>query len=103
MGSGERAGIHEVETMKDEYDFSKGKRGAVFPPGPGKTKITIRIDDEILEWFRDAADAAGGGSYQTMVNGALRDYIRGIDIEARLRRVLREELRRAKDAASASA
>lgn len=100
---GKRAGSHEVEAMKDEYDFSKGKRGAIFPPGPGKTKITIRIDDEILDWFRDAADAAGGGSYQTMVNGALRDYIRGVDIEAKLRRVLREELRRTPGDESASA
>lgn len=81
--------------MKDEYDFSAGKRGAIFPPTSGKTRITIRIDDNILDWFRDAAGAAGGGSYQTMINAALREYIRGVDIEDKLRRVLREELRRA--------
>ena len=80
--------------MKDEYDFSNGERGAVFPPTSGKTRITIRLDDEILEWFRDAANAAGGGSYQTMLNAALREYIRGADISDILRRVVREELER---------
>ena len=48
--------------MKREYDFSKGKRGAVIKPRPGKTRITIRIDDDVLEWFRAQAHAAGGGS-----------------------------------------
>lgn len=81
-----------METMKDEYDFRGGKRGAIFPPASGKTRITIRIDDDILDWFRDAANSAGGGSYQTMINAALREYARGVEIEDRLRRVLREEL-----------
>ena len=47
--------------MKSEYNFSKGKRGAVVPAAKGKTRITIRIDDDILEWFRGEVDAAGGG------------------------------------------
>ena len=82
--------------MKKEYDFSKGKRGPLLPIPPGKTRITIRIDDEILDWFRDKADEAGGGSYQTMLNDALREYIRRCDdsIEEKLRHVVREELAR---------
>lgn len=81
--------------MKAEYDFSKGKRGAIDPAGPGKTRITIRIDDDVLDWFRRRADAAGGGSYQAMLNQALRDFIRAEaePLERTLRRVLREELR----------
>jgi len=58
--------------MRKEYDFKKGKRGAVLPAPTGKTRITIRLDDDILEWFRGQADAAGGGNYQSMINEALR-------------------------------
>lgn len=80
--------------MKSEYDFSKGKRGAVLPAAKGKTRITIRIDDDILEWFRNEVDAAGGGSYQTLINNALREHITSQQepIEVILRRVVREEL-----------
>ena len=80
--------------MKKEYDFSKGKRGAVVTAPPGKTRITIRIDDDILEWFRAQVHAAGGGSYQALLNQALREYIgaKREPLEATLRRVLREEL-----------
>lgn len=80
--------------MKKEYDFSKGKRGAVRPVAKGKTRITIRIDDDILEWFRGEVDAAGGGSYQTLINGALREYLKQQQqpLEELLRRVVREEL-----------
>ena len=46
--------------MQKEYDFGQAKRGPVVPPTPGKTRITIRIDDDILEWFRQQVDAAGG-------------------------------------------
>jgi len=49
--------------MKKEYDFSRGKRGAVVKTPPGKTRITIRIDDDVLEWFRNQVHAAGGGSH----------------------------------------
>ena len=49
--------------MKKEYDFSKGKRGPIIPLAPGKTRITIRIDDDVLEWFKATIDAAGGGNY----------------------------------------
>ena len=79
--------------MKDEYDFSKGRRGAVAPVGPGKTRITIRIDDDILAWFREQAHALGGASYQTLINEALRRHVErgGEGLEETLRRVLREE------------
>jgi len=80
--------------MKKEYNFSKGKRGAVVPAPKGKTRITIRIDDDILEWFRSEVDAAGGGNYQTLINNALREHItrQQEPIEVILRRVVREEL-----------
>ena len=80
--------------MKKEYNFSKGKRGAVVRTPKGKTRITIRIDDDILEWFRSEVDSAGGGSYQTLINNALREYIthQQEPIEVILRRVVREEL-----------
>jgi len=81
--------------MKREYDFSRGKRGAVVPQ-TGKTRITIYIDDDILEAFRDRADASGRG-YQTMINDALRAYLgkasQPMD-EDTLRRVIREETRK---------
>ena len=82
--------------MKREYDFSKGRRGAVLPVPPGKTRITIRIDDDVLEWFRAQVDAAGGGSYQALMNQALREWIasREEPLEDLLRRVIREELPR---------
>ncbi|MDZ7957286.1 MAG: BrnA antitoxin family protein [Aulosira sp. DedQUE10] len=82
--------------METEYDFSQGKRGAIEPTPPGKTRITIRLDDEILAWFREQVNAADGGNYQTMINDALREYIqqRGEPLEEILRRVLREELER---------
>lgn len=82
--------------MKREYDFSKGRRGAVLPLPTGKTRITIRIDDDVLEWFRDQVDAAGGGSYQALMNQALREWIasREEPLEDLLRRVIREELPR---------
>lgn len=82
--------------MEREYDFSKGKRGPVVSPSPGKTRITIRLDNEVLNWFRAEVDRAGGGNYQTLINSALREYVRSVGepLEATLRRVIREELRR---------
>lgn len=82
--------------MKNQYDFSGGRRGALDPVARGKTRITIRLDDDVLDWFRNQADAAGGGNYQTMINAALRDYVgRSAEpLEDTLRRVVREELDR---------
>jgi uncharacterized protein (DUF4415 family) len=59
--------------MKKEYDFSKGKRGPVVKQ-PGKTRITIYLDNDIIETFRERSDTAGYG-YQTMINEALREYL----------------------------
>ena len=79
--------------MKKEYDFSKGRRGPVVKQS-GKTRITIYIDDSILEEFRERADRQGRG-YQTMMNEALREYLEQSSTpldESTLRRVLREVL-----------
>lgn len=83
--------------MKREYDFSKAKRGAVVAVPRGKTRITIRLDNEILAWFREQADRAGGGNYQTIINEVLRQHIRQahLPLEKIIRRVIRDELRRA--------
>lgn len=61
----------------------------------GKVRITIRLDREVLDWFRSRAEDQGGGSYQTMINNALRDHVHqgGESLEAVLRRVIREELK----------
>ena len=83
--------------MRKEYDFSKGKRGAVIP-SPGKTRITIMLDDDILEFFRAKAESNGTG-YQTLINAELKAVVAklaGHESEPltveRLRQVLREEL-----------
>jgi uncharacterized protein (DUF4415 family) len=82
--------------MKDEYDFGKAKRGAIEPTPSGKTRITIRLDDEIIQWFRDQVTRMGGGNYQTLINEALQDYIheKKEPLEEIVRRVVREELER---------
>lgn len=79
--------------MKKEYDFSKGKRGAAIP-SPGKTRITIRIDTDVLDWFREQVRKKNGGFYQNLMNDALRAFIesKGGHTEDLVRRVLREEL-----------
>jgi len=81
--------------MKKEYDFSKGKRGAVVKVPRGKTRITIRLDDDVLAWFRRQVDSAGGGNYQTLINNALREHLARVQepLEDTLRRVIREEIR----------
>ena len=83
--------------MKSEYDFSTAKRGAIVRTPPGKTRVTIRLDQDILDWFRAQVDEAGGGNYQTLINAALRAYITDAKepLEKTLRRVIRDELRRA--------
>ena len=80
--------------MKAEYDFSKARRGAVVPVAPGKTRITIRLDSEIIEWFKAQVNDAGGGNYQSVINEALKAHIQHHDLERTLRRLIREELRR---------
>ena len=79
--------------MKPEYDFSKARRGAVIP-SKGKTRITIHIDNAVLDEFRSRAENAGTG-YQTMMNEALKAYLSKVDVavtESVLRRVIREEV-----------
>lgn len=82
--------------MKEEYDFHDGERGAVIPR-PGKTRVTIYVDNDVLETFRERAEDSGRG-YQNVMNQALREYLErsspAVD-ESTLRRVLREELHRA--------
>jgi uncharacterized protein (DUF4415 family) len=83
--------------MKREYDFSKAKRGTVVAVPKGKTRITIRLDDEILTWFRDQVERAGGGNYQSVINDVLRQHVQQArePLEKIIRRVIREELSRA--------
>ena len=78
--------------MKAEYDFSKATRGAVVPQ-TGKTRITIYLDDTVLDEFRNRADAAGKG-YQTLINDALKEYLSkdSGNLEETLRKVIREEM-----------
>jgi uncharacterized protein (DUF4415 family) len=80
--------------MKAKYDFSKGKRGAVLPSSGKKVRITIRLDRDIVDWFRSKVEEQGGGNYQSMLNDALRTYMERQEqpIEEVLRRVVREEL-----------
>jgi uncharacterized protein (DUF4415 family) len=81
--------------MKAKYDFSKGRRGAVLPPSGKKVRITIRLDRDIVDWFRSQVEEQGGGNYQSMLNDALRKHIERQEqpLEEILRRVVREELR----------
>lgn len=78
-------------------DWSKGKRGPVMPPDPNKTRITIRLDTDIIEHFKGIVNEAGGGNYQTLINNVLRDHIDARDeaLEKKLRKIVREELKRA--------
>lgn len=78
-------------------DFSKGKRGPVVKADPNKVRITIRLDADIVEHFKGRVHASGGGNYQTLINHALREYIRAHDkeLENALRKIIREELKRA--------
>jgi uncharacterized protein (DUF4415 family) len=83
--------------MKKQYNFSKARRGAVIKVPRGKSRITIRLHADVLDWFRKQVDDAGGASYQNLINRALRAYVEGSrePLEAILRRVVREELRHA--------
>ncbi|MHB8304192.1 MAG: BrnA antitoxin family protein [Acidobacteriaceae bacterium] len=87
--------------MKQQYDFSKGKRGRIITPEPeqrGKTRITIRIDDDLMDYFLKEAEGSGGSTgYQTLINDALRQHVEGKapKLEDTLRRILREEIKAA--------
>ena len=77
--------------MREEYDLHGAKRGAVIAE-PGKRRITIMLDSDILTAFRERAAGTGRG-YQTLINQALRDYLTNCELEDTLRRMVREELR----------
>ncbi|MDP2861634.1 MAG: BrnA antitoxin family protein [Desulfobacterales bacterium] len=80
--------------MKAKYDFSKGRRGTVLPSSGNKVRITIRLDREIIDWFRSKVEERGGGNYQTLLNDALITYMQQQEepIEEVFRRIVREEL-----------
>lgn len=79
--------------MREQYDFSGGHRGAVVKTT--KERITIRLDPDVIQWFRD--QVKGGGNYQSVINDALREHIQRqkTSLEETLRRVIREELKAA--------
>ena len=87
--------------MKKEYDFSRGKRGRITPKEPeprGKTRITIRLDEDLVDHFlKEADDSDGAMGYQTLINEALRQHVEGKapKFEETLRRIVREEVRAA--------
>jgi uncharacterized protein (DUF4415 family) len=87
--------------MKQQYDFSKGRQGRIVPPEPeprGKTRITIRLDEDLVDHFLQEAERSGGSAgYQTLINDALRQYVEGKapKLEDTLRRILREEIKAA--------
>jgi len=80
---------------KEGWSFENAKQGPVVRPAPGKTRITIRVDTDILDWFRDQVHKRGGGNYQTLINDALREYtkFKDGDLEKTMRKVIREELK----------
>jgi uncharacterized protein (DUF4415 family) len=87
--------------MKQRYDFSQGKRGRIAPPEPesrGKTRITIRLDEDLVDHFLKESEASGGSAgYQTLINEALRQHVEGKAprLEDTLRRIVREEMQAA--------
>jgi uncharacterized protein (DUF4415 family) len=75
-----------------DIDFTDAKRGPVVSPEPGKTKISIRLDNRVLDHFRGIVERAGGGNYQTLINDALVDFIKQQSILEAVREVVRKEL-----------
>lgn len=75
-----------------DIDFSRAKRGAIVKPEPGKTKISIRLDNTVLQYFRSLVDKAGGGNYQTLINNALLEYVHRRSTIDVVRQAVREEL-----------
>jgi uncharacterized protein (DUF4415 family) len=91
----------QAEPYRD-IDFSKGKRGPVIAPKPGKTKISIRLDNAVLDYFRAIVEGAGGGNYQSLINDALVAHIQRRSVLVAMRKVVREELAHAAAAREAS-
>ncbi len=80
-----------AESYRD-IDFTNAKRGPVVPPEPGKTKISIRLDNRVLDYFRNMVEKAGGGNYQTLINDALMEHIQQQSMLEAVRQAVREEL-----------
>ena len=84
--------------MKNEYDFSEGKRGRVIPLDPNQLRLTISLDIDIINYFKKNVHKAGGGNYETLINNALHEYIEQQQeslehlLETTMRRVIREEI-----------
>lgn len=80
--------------MTMDTDFSQAKRGALVPPDPNKVRITIRLDSDIVDHFKNIVNEAGGGNYQTLINNTLRQHIEADEqsLETTLRQVIRDEL-----------
>ena len=94
------------KTVAEPYrdiDFSAAKRGAVVPPEAGKTKLSIRLDNSVIEYFRGVVEKAGTGNYQTLINDALSAYIQQRSVIEAVRVVVREELGTARSKALARA
>jgi len=81
----------DAERYRD-IDFSGARRGPAFRPEPGKTKISIRLDNTVLDYFRGVVDQAGGGNYQTLINEALLEHVHRRSTLDVVRQVVREEL-----------
>lgn len=75
-----------------DIDFSRAKRGAVIPIDPGKSKISIRLDNRVIEHFKGVVEKAGGGNYQTLINDALVAYIQQRSMLDAIRQVVKEEI-----------
>lgn len=84
--------------MKNEYDFSEGKRGAIIPPDPNQVRLSLYLDADVIDYFKEIVHKSGGGNYQVLINKALHEYIEQQNesleqlLEITLRRVIREEL-----------
>lgn len=85
---------HDAQDIPEvTYDPARARRGALNPMPATKERITIRLDQDILAWFKQQVHNQGGGNYQSLINDALREYIEGHGtLEAMLRRVIHEEL-----------
>src|SRR6266851_1951522 len=87
-----------ADTDEKAIRFQQGPARSGGAPNSGKTRITIRLDNDVIEHFQAMVDRAGGGNYQTLINDALREYIRGARLETVVRRAVREEVGAMKNA-----
>ncbi len=82
-------GLVQVMNVSTDRQPSSKRRTST-----AKTRITIRLDEDVVIWFKEKVAEAGGGSYQRLINRVLREHIGREDecMEILLRRILREEL-----------